>query len=335
MPTEDKLVQKISRALGRDRATSRQNGLRIGIGDDSALYAQKPGYQSALSCDAFLEDVHFRLSTDPPDSVGFKSLIRATSDLVAMGAEPHCFLLTLALPSLLTGDWFDEFLKGMRRAADKLNIDVAGGDTTANPKVFVSLTVIGGIRRGYSRLRSGAKPGDLIYVSGRLGSAALGFALLDRKMAHNKSVQSLLRAHFYPQIRPALGAWLARTQTASAMMDLSDGLSSDLARLCAASRVGACIRSERVPQIRLSAIQTRVLVNMRLNFHDLALHGGDDYELLFTVPKKLVSRLRRAPDFRDLTCIGEITAGKKIVIVDTNGKKSALKPQGWDSFRQK
>jgi len=333
MQKEDKLVRKISRSLGGKRGNSRKSGLCLGIGDDSALYSPSPGYESVVSCDAFLEDIHFRLSTDPPDSVGYKSLVRATSDLVAMGAEPQFFLLTLALPPRLSGQWLDSFLKGMSRASRRLKIAVLGGDTTANSKVFISLTVIGQIRSGHERLRSNAKPGDLIYVSGRLGGAALGFALLGKKIGLDKSIQPLLRPHFYPRIRPALGAWLARTKIASAMMDLSDGLSSDLTRMCRASGVGARVSRDRLPRIQLSARQSHRLANMKLDFVNLALHGGDDYELLFTIPRKLESRLRRAPHLREVACIGEITRDKKIVLVDAEGISSRLEPQGWDSFR--
>ena len=178
MVSEDNLVAKITRALRSEARGEKGARLRLGIGDDAAIIAPSAGSEWVLSCDAFLEGVHFLTQTDPPDSVGYKSLVRATSDLAAMGAAPRFFLFTLALPPGRTGKWFDQFLAGMRRASRSLGIKVAGGDTTSNPQISISITVIGEVSRGEAVKRSRARPGDLIYVTGRLGRAALGLALL-------------------------------------------------------------------------------------------------------------------------------------------------------------
>src|SRR5271156_3256850 len=151
--------------------------MRLGIGDDAAILAPGRNVEWVLSCDAFLDGVHFLAKSYPPDSVGYKSLVRAASDLAAMGAEPRLFLLTLALPARLTGAWLDRFLRGMGRAARLLGIRLAGGDTTKSATGSITITVLGEVARGLAVTRSGARPGDILCVSGRLGRAQLGLEL--------------------------------------------------------------------------------------------------------------------------------------------------------------
>src|SRR5271155_2230107 len=192
MVQERQLVQKIARALAPHRATSSRrkmsSRLKMGIGDDPAVISPAGRTDWVLSCDTFLEDVHFRLNTHPPDSVGYKALARATSDLAAMGATPRYFLLTIALPATRTGQWLDAFLKGMGRAARELGITVIGGDTTKSRTVFISITVLGEIPPDRALTRSGARPGDIIYVSGKLGRAQLGLELVLRGPAPNRKL---------------------------------------------------------------------------------------------------------------------------------------------------
>ncbi len=335
MITEDNLVARIARALGSGPRGGNGAKLRLGIGDDAAILAPSANRDWVLSCDAFLEGVHFLTQTDPPDSIGYKSLVRATSDLAAMGAVPRFFLLTLALPRRYSGKWFDQFLRGIRRASRLLGIQIVGGDTTSNPQISISITVIGGITRGKAVTRSGARPGDLICVTGRLGRAALGLELIQRGLGGSKALQELLEPHFYPRIRLELGAWLAKHRVASSMMDISDGLSTDLSRLCTASRVGARLYAERIPRVDVSALRSRKPENLRIDPLHLAVHGGDDYGLLFTVPRKFETRLRRAPDFTEITQIGEVTAGRQVSLLYSDGRARPLQPHGWDPFRRK
>ena len=158
MATEDRLVKSLVRALDFRGGGTNVPGLRLGIGDDAAIIEPARNQDWVVSCDAFLEGVHFLAQTDPPDSVGYKSLVRATSDLAAMGALPRFFFLTLALPVRRAGKWFEQFLKGMRRASRLLQIQIAGGDTTRDSKVSISVTVVGEIGRGRAIKRSGARP---------------------------------------------------------------------------------------------------------------------------------------------------------------------------------
>jgi thiamine-monophosphate kinase len=294
----------------------------LGMGDDAALVKSERGCELILTCDWFLEGAHFLRDKHPADSVGWKCLARAVSDVAAMGGAPRCFLLSLALPKDLPYRWLDEFLGGLQRAARAFRCELVGGDTTARREVLINVTVIGEVASGRALLRSSARVGDIIYVSGRLGEAELGLRLL--RSAKRVSLRDArLQKHLYPQPKIALGQWLSEKRVASAMMDLSDGLSSDLQRLSVASGVGALIDASKLPTVE-AAEADRV---------QLALHGGDDYELLFTIPKKKVRLLPRSIGGVTLTAIGEVTRGCQVMLVDARGKKKTLEAAGWDPFR--
>jgi thiamine-monophosphate kinase len=316
---EDALVHRIARQLTR----AKSRALALGLGDDASLWVPTRGYQTVLTCDWFLEGSHFLRDRHPADAVGWKCLARAVSDIAAMGGAPRCFLLGLALPEQLAGKWLDGFLRGLQRASKALCCPAAGGDTTRQDKVLISVMVIGEVRAGRSILRSGARPGDRIYVSGTLGEADLGLQEVrkNRGLAHIPG--AAVRKHLYPEPRLELGQWLAANRVASAMMDISDGLSTDLPRLCAASGVGARIDARALPvSSLLSTPKAR----------EFALHGGDEYELLYTVSPRKAAHLPRKFRGLRLTCVGEITKQKGIVLHDEGGTH-ALRSAGWDPFR--
>jgi thiamine-monophosphate kinase len=308
--------------------------LRLGIGDDAAIIAVSRRSDWVLSCDAFLEGVHFLTNVHPADSIGYKSLVRAASDLAAMGATPRLFLMTLALPSARTGAWLDQFLRGMGRAARMLGIRLAGGDTSQSVTISISITVLGETPPGRAVTRSGARAGDIIYVTGKLGRAQLGLELILNGRGRQRRYARLVRPHLYPRIRLSLGKWLAEHRVASSMMDLSDGLSTDLARLTATSRVGARVWAESIPRVTVPSTLAKQLPGIKPDPLQMALHSGEDYELLFTLPRRKAKLLSRAPDFRELTAIGEITRAKQVMLVGADGKAKALLPRGWDSFRK-
>ena len=343
-PTEHSLLAEIERifpATGSQTSSvadrSPVNQLSLGIGDDAALFRPTRGCETILSCDWFLEGTHFRRDKHPPDAVGWKCLARAVSDIAAMGGSPRCFLLSLALPQSSTGSWLNEFLKGLRRAAQRFDCVLAGGDTTKRDEILINITVVGEVQRGQASRRDGARAGDVLYVSGRLGEAERGLRLLrkHRGIANHNDYQ--LRKHLYPEPRLALGQWLVAKRLATAAMDLSDGLSSDLPRLCMASGVGARIDAEKLPLVNpLSSRRRARHKTTSVPENDavqLILHGGDDYELLFTVPQN--KALRVPTSFQDLplTAIGEITASRKILLAADGHKPTTLKPAGWDPFR--
>jgi len=319
---EDALVKEIARHF----LPSRGRKLRLGIGDDAALWKPKSGFVAVLTSDWFLEGSHFLREMHPPDSVGWKCLARAASDIAAMGGTPKCFLLNLAIPTAATGKWLKGFLGGLRRATKSLDCILAGGDTTRGERILISITVLGEIREGQAVLRSGARPGDLLYVSGTLGEAECGLRFLRKRAGRVNLKNVAVQKHLYPESRVELGRWLAEKKVATAMMDISDGLSTDLPRLCAASGVGALVDPEKLPgphgMDRPSARQ-------------LAVHGGDDYELLFSVSPARASLLPAKFRGLRLTKIGEIAAGRGVRIIGKNGKSEPLRAAGWDPFRQK
>ncbi len=342
MKLEGHLIEKILRSLSlhfpgppfssAKRASLLSTFVSLGPGDDAAVLSPSGKTELVLTCDASLEGVHFRRDTHPPESIGFKSLARAASDLAAMGATPRFFLLTLGLPKSIKGAWLSSFLRGMRRAARELDLRVIGGDTTASSRMVISITVLGEIAPGSAVGRSGAHPGDLIYVSGTLGSAQLGLELSLAGHGRDPRFRAALVPHLYPKIRIGLGAWLTQHRMATAMMDLSDGLSTDLAHLCRASNVGARINAGKIPCARVTPVISKRLRGRKLDPLEMALNGGEDYELLFTVPKSKAGDLKQFPEFRSLTEIGEITAEKSLRLVRHDGREEKLKPGGWDPF---
>lgn len=300
----------------------------MGIGDDAAVLRPRARHQWAISCDSSFEGVHF-LSSYPPESVGYKSLARATSDLAAMGARPRYFLLALALPVSKTGKWLRRFSSGMSRACREFGMHLIGGDTSRTATVTVGITVIGELPTGHAILRSGASPGDMVYVTGVLGAAQLGLMAMLRGMNGKRDLQKPIHAHLYPRVPLKFSQLLARQRISSSMMDISDGLSTDLARLCAASRVGARIHADKLPIVKVPAeLQARGIDPL-----SLALNGGEDYGLLFTVPADLAPRLHPLADAQGVTQIGEITRSTKLRLIHGDGSEYMLEPKGWQPFR--
>jgi thiamine-monophosphate kinase len=317
---EDALLNRVENVF------SRQDGgaVRLGIGDDAALVAPRKGFETVLTCDWFLEGSHFLLDRHSADAVGWKCLSRAASDIAGLGAVPRCFLLSIALPVERTGRWLGGFLAGLLRASKKLRCPLAGGDTTRSKDILINITVVGEVAAGRAVLRSGATPGDQLFVSGTLGEADLGLRYLLEKRGLARPANVPLRKHLYPEPRIALGQWLGKNRLATAMMDMSDGLSTDLPRLCATSGVGARVHAAWLPLTRRTKPADAL---------QLALHGGDEYELLFAVKPKDAGRLSPAHQGLPLTRIGEITTGKKIVL-EKDGKEQTLASGGWDPFRK-
>ena len=324
MTSEEKLIERVCRRFPSNRA-----GLSVGIGDDAAVLRPRVGTEWVFTTDTFLENVHFLRQVHPAKAIGFKALARATSDIAAMGARSRYFFLTLGLPEACAEPWLDHFLGGMARAARRFGLILAGGDTTKYPLVVASLTVMGEIDRGRAILRSGARPGDLLCVSGRLGEAELGLRLVQRRLHTRGRWTKLVEKHFYPEPRLALGQWLSRHRFATSMIDTSDGLSTDLGHLCEASVVGAIVWASKIPVVRIP----RELRRLCPDPLDLALNGGEDYELLFTVPKRLAARLPRDLAGVPVTVIGEITRTERVLVVDGDGQAKTLSPRGWDPFR--
>ncbi|HXJ46300.1 MAG TPA: thiamine-phosphate kinase [Candidatus Dormibacteraeota bacterium] len=327
--SEESIVRKIARAARASGRPTRKSAVEVSIGDDAAIWKPKKGFDTVLTTDWFLEGTHFWRDWHPAEAVGWKCLTRAASDVAAMGGDPKCFLLSLALPASCAETWLNGFLQGLTEAATKLKCPLVGGDTTRNDRMLINISVVGELRSGKAVPRNGAKPGDRIFVSGRLGEAELGLEMARQQRKVGGGARSpLLEKHLRPEARVELGKWLARDRLATAMMDLSDGLSSDLARLCDASKAGAQIELDRVP---FAAVEFRKRF-VQEELRQAALHGGDDYELLFCVANR---DLRRVPGtFRGvkLTEIGRITRGSTVELVDSSRQIVPLRPLGWNPF---
>lgn len=320
--SERQLISRVRRQAGGLRLRKGAHGRVVaGIGDDCAVLRIPTNHDTLVTTDFSLEDVHFRREWHPPDSVGHRCLTRGLSDIAAMGGEPVAAFLSLALPRELPQPWVNQFFQGFLRLAKSFNVSLAGGDTSQSPAgVLADIVVVGSVRKGTTVLRAGAKPGDRIYVTGELGGSAAALSLLfSRRRLNPKSVFS----HFFPVPRINVGRILCKNKIATAMIDVSDGLSTDLAHICEESRVGAEIFSSELP---------RAKINHRKVDLQFALHGGEAYELLFTARRKTVVPKRIAGV--SITCIGEITKAKGMVLVDADGDRSVMKSQGWQHFQQ-
>jgi thiamine-monophosphate kinase len=323
---ESSVLQQIQKFTdGAGPARMRTAGVLVGIGDDAAIWRPRSGYETVLTTDWFLEGTHFLPGRHTPAMIAHKCLARAVSDVAAMGGEPRCFLLSLALPGSARENWLSKFMVALCKTSRRLGCPLIGGDTTLRNQILINITVVGECKRGQAILRSGARPGDSIFVTGTLGKAAYGLRTI-QKSRGAITPKPALRKHLFPEPRLLAGLWLGKNRLATAMIDLSDGLSSDLPRICAASGVGARIEETRLAKPTITA-------HARFDATDLALHGGDDYELLFTVAKKNISRIPRAIARIPITRIGEITSGNKILLVDNTGGEKELGNQGWDPFR--
>jgi thiamine-monophosphate kinase len=289
------------------------------------LVAVTPGRELILTTDLSIEGVHFTSTRHPPQAVGHRALARSLSDVAAMGGTPRYALISLAASRHTGRAWMEGFFEGLFALARRFAVVVIGGDTAVvNSPCAVDVIVAGDIPRGRALRRSGAQPGDRIFVSGRLGMAALGLRLLLSRADGRKPVErAALRAHLFPQPQCTLGRFLSEHRLASALMDLSDGLSIDLRRLCGASGVGASLFANRLPVPPIPDAEDALR---------LALHGGEDYQLLFTVPAAKSSKVPRHYGRIPLQCIGEIRDSKGIGLVTSDGRMLPVEPHGYDHF---
>jgi len=315
---EFKLIQQIKLQAGT------AEHLLLGIGDDCAIQHQATDQQLLTSTDLLIEGVHFDLRWTSLEELGRKSVAVNLSDIAAMGGTPLSLFLGVACPQRLSSDELLQFTRGFLSEAEKYSVVLAGGDTCRSPgPLMISVTVQGCCRRGRAILRSGAAMGDAIYVSGTLGDSALALQQLQRGEVPTRE---LAVRHHTPQARVALGVQLAEQGLASAMLDISDGLLGDLGHIVESSVVGAVIELAKLP---LSpAFRTAVEKNPQLI--DLALSGGEDYELLFTSPlPDLEQRSELSPA---VTRIGTITATCEIECCQSDQSLYQCARGGFDHF---
>lgn len=326
----------------RNRAArSTHPALRLGIGDDCAILRVPRGHELVVTTDFSLEGRHFRRQWHTPQSVGHRTLARGLSDLAAMGATPLAAFLSLALPKSAAQDptWLDGFLDGLLTLARQHDVPLAGGDTSESPAdaILADIVLLGATPHNRALRRSTARPGDLLYVTGALGGAAAQLQpLLDHPPAAPTPQDPGASPHFFPQPRLAVGQALLRRCLATAAMDLSDGLSTDLSHLCEASSAAGLQVAAEIDQsaIPLHPLAQSLLADDAARLH-AALHGGEDYELLFTARPS--ARVPRSIDGIPITRIGRIVERRprqpRITLISASGKRAPLKPQGWEHLR--
>lgn len=305
--------------------------LLLGIGDDAALVGDRAGCAWAISKDLLVEDVHFSLAYTDARLLGRKAMAVNLSDLAAVGAEPAFVLLSLALTERFRSGQVEHFLEGAQSLIREFGVVLIGGDLSHSPdRLVIDVAALGKCKFEEAVRRDRAKPGDQIFVSGRLGASRAGLELLKRGLrldtARTEQARQSILSHLDPSPRVPLGRLLAGHRLASAMIDLSDGLSTDLGHVCEESRVGAIVHAASIPTAEPDS-------ESNLPTLEMALHGGEDYELLFTVPAESVSRLKALVSGHTVTRIGEITAEAGAVYLEDHGELEPLPPAGFDHFR--
>jgi len=316
----------------------RPQGVIKGIDDDCAVFEIGDAeHYGLLTIDALVEGVHFIRDLISPADLGYKSLAVNLSDIAAMGGQPLDAYVSLAIPSSLSVEYLDEFYAGLYDLADRHNVNVLGGDTTRSKgDFFVAIAVFGQVKKSNVCYRHGAKPGDLIFVTGTLGDSAGGLEVLLNTLNLQEPYRSqLVAAHVRPKAFAAEGPFLAACGGVTSMIDVSDGIGSDIFHICRQSHVGAKIRQQNIP---LSEALLHLGQKYARDTLDLALNGGEDYRLLFTVTperNKAIEESYRDRFGESLFLIGEISDSGKVILVSDDGQEKMLQQGGWDHFSRK
>ncbi|GJL79749.1 MAG: thiamine-monophosphate kinase [Nitrospinaceae bacterium] len=326
----------------RSRLKSRSPRIKIGIGDDCAVYANGPGTHQIITTDALIENIHFKLSYTSPETLGRKAMSVNVSDIAAMGGTPHLAVVSLAIPKTLPTKFLDRMYEGINQVCKEHSIELAGGDTTASPRhLYINITMVGEVRKNRLFTRSGAGPGDKIFVTGTPGESALGLKLLSSRrkkwLGKQEFQKKMIRTHLDPVPRLHESIKLVNCKAKiTSMIDVSDGLAQDLFHICKASKVGAVLREESLP--RSPELENLTALN-RLNRMDFVLAGGEDYELLFTLKSEDVRKIETL--FHNaqtpVTLIGEVSAkpGKTVLIKNDGTTQPLQKFMGFNHFKSK
>ena len=345
----------------RDQTRSRKHSSRLltGIGDDASVISQIAGRAVVVTTDLLAEGIDFYRAATPPRLLGHKALAVSLSDIAGMGARPLWSLVSIGLPDDVWNDTFkDEFFEGYLALADEYGVALAGGDVSRTvEQIAIDSILLGEVSSGAAVLRSTAQPGDQIYVTGALGGSAAGLKLIEMgarlsrqaaggskqeseppavaggpsERSEDDAIQTLLLRHLRPQPRVGWGIVLGEEHLASAMIDTSDGLSSDLAHLCRESKVGAWIQSAQIP---IDKDVIKLCGRRALDPLALALNGGEDFELLFTVHPGKAARLPKRVDGVTISCIGEITNEPGRIRIAEKNRVWDLEAQGFEHFRK-
>lgn len=303
--------------------------LLVGIGDDAAVWKSDGAVQLATT-DSLIQDVHFDLNVITWEELGWKSIAVNLSDIAAMGGIPHYALVSLALPGDTETDCVSSLYHGMIEVGNQFGVVLAGGNVSAADKVMISIALLGTLKDKTALMRSAAKAGEFIAVTGYTGLSAAGLRMLKKNLKFDDATARLFRAaHLKPAPRVKEGQMLLHCGVKTAI-DISDGLLADLTHICEASRVSARIRQDLIP------IHDALRAHFNDDYHKLALAGGEDYELLLTAPGRIIEKVKKSLSCQ-VTVIGEITADRpgQVTVVDSEGKTVLPQQWGWDHFSSK
>ncbi len=296
----------------------------VGIGDDTAVIRDDKDYL-LITKDLLIEDVHFKTSFHPPHLLGRKAIAVNVSDIASMGGKPIYALLGVGIPGEFSWEWMEKLMGGMKEICKEYGVFLIGGDTCASSKLFISVTLIGRTERPV--LRSSARVGDYIYVTGLIGDSGAGlYILLKNLNSGDPHLEYLIKRHLDPTPRVREGEFLQKNNIASAMIDLSDGLSIDLHNLCRESKVGAIIYADNIP---ISGELKRFCEENGEDPLKFALQGGEDYELLFTSSEELNAEMKKE---LSISLIGRVEEKEKGIRILKNGKEQTLPRSGWEHF---
>ncbi len=330
MKSETAFLQKLTRSADR-----KNTDLILGIGDDAAVFRPTPEKVLVIASDLLTENIHFKRDYFSGFAIGAKAVLVNLSDMAAMGATPRWCLMNLALPADFPDAEADEIVRGLLETADRHGVTLIGGDTSASDgPMFIDVTMIGETLPGAFLTRSGARPGDAIFVSGRLGDSEAGRRVLSRGDRPDEASRDAIGKHLGPVPRLELGRFLVASGACTAAMDLSDGLSIDLRRMCHASGTGAMVFGNRIPVSPAAVREATGSGEPPLN---LALNGGEDFELLFTVhPDRVgeIEGLNESPAIGGvrLTRVGTMEIQEAGIRIDAGNGPEPLPARGFDHF---
>ncbi len=317
---------------------SKTASLALGIGDDCAVMKHGEGMVSLITTDVLAEGVHFDRNYFTPFQLGMKAAAVNISDIAAMGASPKYILTSLAIPKNIDYIFIKKFYNGIKKCCSRFGIELIGGDTSSSKQgLFISVTVIGEACDGEYITRSGANPGDMVYVTGTLGDSAGGLETLRQNPAIDENRREyLVKRHIETAPLVDEGLFLVASKAVTSMLDVSDGVGSDIKRICDESCVGAEILLNRLP-VSKQLVSAFPHFNLRgLSVYDLALSGGEDYELMFTVKPEKAKSLEDKYKKRfkqKISPVGVITSGKKVVAISKSGEKKPI-TSGYNHFRK-
>lgn len=332
------LIKKVTKDITVDKST-----VVVGVGDDVAVIKTKSEKYALLTCDVLIEGTHFKRETITPFQLGRKAIAINVSDIAAKGGIPNQALISIGLTKDIKVEYVEEIYRGIKDCAKKYDIDIVGGNTAlSRNKIFVDIFLIGEIEPEFLLLRSGAKVGDRILVTGNLGDSSAGLKIIENQdikftdiKLEKRYKNNLKIAHLNPYPRLVEGRIIAKNKLANCMMDISDGLSGDLAKICEESNVGALIWEEKIPMSKETFAFAKSIGKNPLDF---AIHGGEDYELLLTaLPENvdtIIGKVKKKTETK-VTEIGEIKDKEFCIkIAKTDGKVAPLNIYGWDHFRK-